>query len=142
MFWNDSSHYKGEWKRGLRSGFGEHVLSNGKKRVGQFIDDKFAGAIMKESEVQTIEVKQKPKIAEVKPTQPPTVFVPANNKKGSKGYDKDQDKIEAKRKYLMEQSIKMQERNQIQLNQPARYLTDARLQQSNYRQANDYLNLR
>ena len=51
MYWNDSSHYKGQWERGLRSGLGHHVLSNGKKRIGQFIADKFVGVIKKESEV-------------------------------------------------------------------------------------------
>ena len=42
----------------MKSGLGHHVLSNGKKRIGQFVNDKFMGVIKKETEVQTVEIKK------------------------------------------------------------------------------------
>ena len=68
-------------------------LPDGKVRQGQFIDDKFVGPIKKEIEIQVGNASIKPEPVKQPPPVPQLALSP-NNKKGSKGCDLAQDRIE------------------------------------------------
>jgi len=50
MFWPDGSNYKGDWEMGVKHGFGEMTLENGKVLRGIFSNDVLVGPIKKDSE--------------------------------------------------------------------------------------------
>jgi hypothetical protein len=49
MFWPDGSNYRGDWEMGVKHGFGEITLANGKVLIGIFNNDVFVGPVKDDS---------------------------------------------------------------------------------------------